>query len=92
MALTSPHPWRLAACGLLCLLRLLLDLLLMLPDLGQAASVDNVSNRSVNAFLAVGTGCLPPALGRDRQLLAQQGEEDPCLLVSEARQSTQSAE
>ena len=63
-----------------------LDRLLVVADLLQGRGVDDVGHRTVAALLTVGARGLPPAGGPDAQLLAQQREEDPRLLVAVAGQ------
>src|SRR6266508_2318648 len=53
---------------------------------GEAVGVGHVGHRAAAALLAVKTSGLPPAGRVDAELLAEQGDEDACLLLAEAGQ------
>src|SRR5690606_34370829 len=66
--------------------------LLVLTHLGERGLVDDVGHRPVRALGAVVAGRLAPARGLQAELLAEQREEDPGLLVAEARQRLEPAQ
>ena len=61
-----------------------LHVLLVGAHLGKRGGIDDVGDRAPRVLLAEGPGRLLPALGAHGELLAEQGNEDPGLLLTEA--------
>ena len=83
-------PWRLRSAGVRAAVALAASLAacFVARHPVEARRVDDVCDRAEAARLPVGRGLALPSVGAHSELLAQEGEEDPRLLVPEAREAS----